>query len=253
MVAVYFILTQWLQGQNTVLGHHLSFHLWNVKYIWDHLFSADVPHGGLVKWLSQDTWNTDRHVIRPYMEALMAALLWMQLGANPVKFIRTHQRVSAWRELTLPFVIFVMGAIIALVGFAVILPLEHRLVHESWLQVQLGRHPGIAQKLYADGYDAVILGLIAGLIVHLTGVAKPVMAANMAYFCRRWIGKDRSSHWWMPKGMRAGIAYLHAQPAELVTERAAASERWFGFVVTGLFLLFLALVGYGVYILVVIA
>ena len=57
MIALYFILTQWLQGQHiatTIFGLHLDFYLWDVKYRWDHLLSRDVSHGGVVQWLSID-------------------------------------------------------------------------------------------------------------------------------------------------------------------------------------------------------
>src|SRR5215468_4230068 len=71
MIALYFILTQWLHGQHVVttsFGQHLDFHLWNVKYTWDHLLSRDISHGGVVQWLSITQWNDVRHVVRPYME-----------------------------------------------------------------------------------------------------------------------------------------------------------------------------------------
>src|SRR5690348_11896351 len=66
MIALYFILTQWLSGQHvvtTILGQHLDFHLWNVKYIWDHLLSRDIAHGGVVSWLLANQWNDTRHVV----------------------------------------------------------------------------------------------------------------------------------------------------------------------------------------------
>src|SRR5579871_397180 len=89
MIALYFILTQWLHGQHliaTIFGHHLDFALWDVKYRWDHLLSQDVSHGGVVAWLSVDQRNNVRHVVRPYLEVLMALLLYQQIGFNSQKY-----------------------------------------------------------------------------------------------------------------------------------------------------------------------
>src|SRR5260370_42661716 len=77
MVAVYYILTQWLHGQQIA-----GVHVWNVKFVWDHLFSADYRHGWLAHWMSANDWNTKRHIILPYLEGLFAILLWLQLNFN---------------------------------------------------------------------------------------------------------------------------------------------------------------------------
>src|SRR5579859_4708814 len=65
MVAIYYILTQWLRGQ--YIG---SWHSWDVKFVWDHLLTNSVPHGGLVPWLSEAQWSTARHTIRSFGEGL---------------------------------------------------------------------------------------------------------------------------------------------------------------------------------------
>src|SRR5438445_6220937 len=70
MIALYFILTQWLSGQHvvtTIMSQHLDVHLWNAKYTWDHLLSRDLSHGGVVGWLSTKQWNDVRHVVRPFI------------------------------------------------------------------------------------------------------------------------------------------------------------------------------------------
>src|SRR5438876_1279395 len=89
MIALYFILTQWLSGQDVVtmiVSQHLDFHLWNVKYTWDHLLSRDIYHGGVVQWLPIKQWDDVRHVVRPYMEGLMALLLYQQIGLDSLKY-----------------------------------------------------------------------------------------------------------------------------------------------------------------------
>src|SRR5438876_7351190 len=63
MIALYFMLTQWLDGQHVpfaIFGQQLDFQLWNIKYIWDHFFSSDISHGGVVQWMSIKEWNDVR-------------------------------------------------------------------------------------------------------------------------------------------------------------------------------------------------
>ncbi len=106
MIALYFILTQWLQGQHivtTIFGQHLDFHLWNVKYTWDHLLSNDISHGGVVQWLSTNQWNNVRHVVRPYMEGLMALLLYQQIGFNSLKYEKKTEESQPDSVRSLPY------------------------------------------------------------------------------------------------------------------------------------------------------
>src|SRR5438128_3988720 len=89
MIALYFILTQWLSGQHvvtTISSQHLDFHLWTVKYTWDHLLRRDIYHGGVVQWLSIKQWDDVRHVVRPFIEGLMALLLYQQIGFDSLKY-----------------------------------------------------------------------------------------------------------------------------------------------------------------------
>src|SRR5215471_21170410 len=215
MIALYFILTQWLHGQHiatTIFGQHLDLPVWNVKYIWDHMLSRDIFHGGVVQWLSIKQWNDVRHVVRPFLEGLMALLLYQQIGFNSQKYNEKTEKsqpgaidrflmrvplipsrykpVTTAQEVALPFLVLFVGTLIAIPMFLWVLPLFHDMLHASWLEPHLSAHPSLAEKLYADGYDAFIIGIIAGFAVKR--ITRPVLNANMLFFCRRWIAKERT-------------------------------------------------------------
>ncbi len=271
MIALYFILTQWLQGQQvatTIFGQHLTVYLWNVKYIWDHLLSRDAAHGGLVEWLSTTQWNNIRHVVRPYLEGLMALLLYQQIGMDAQKYEQKTQEsrpdaldrllmrvpfiplrykpVTTAQEVAIPFIVLLLGTVIAIPMFLWVLPFFHTTLHAAWLEPQLSAHPSLAAKLYADGYDAFILGIVAGFAVKR--ITRPVLSANMMFFCRRWIAQGRDSHWWMPPGMRHTIEALdkHEDSVEHNKEQLALKGRWFGpfLIVATISILLLAVYGY---------
>src|SRR5579859_2227453 len=231
MIALYFILTQWLHGQQvvaTIFGQHLDVYLWNVKSIWDHLLSRDFSHGGVVQWLSTNQWNDIRHVVRPYMEGLMALLLYQQIGFDSLKYEKKTEKskpdildrflmrvplipsrykpVTTAQEVAIPLIVLLVGTLIAIPMFLWVLPFFHEMLHAGWLEPQLSAHPSLAAKLYADGYDAFIIGIVAGFAVKR--ITRPVLNANMLFFCRRWIAKEHKPHWWMPPGMRSTIQEL---------------------------------------------
>jgi len=273
MIALYFILTQWLSGQQvvtTVFGQHIDFLLWNVKYLWDHLLSSDISHGGVVQLLSVKQWNDVRHVVRPFMEGLMALLLYQQIGFNSHKYEEQtaksqpgaidrflmrvplipsrYKPVTTAQEVAIPFIVLFVGTLIAIPMFLWVLPLFHDILHASWLEPHLSAHPSLAEKLYADGYDAFIIGIIAGFAVKR--ITRPVLNANMMFFCRRWIAKGRKLRWWMPPGMRDTIRALDMREdsVEHNKEQLALRGRWFGPLVIGSTIVILILAVYGFYI-----
>ena len=278
MIALYFILTQWLHGQHivtTIFGQHLDFSVWDVKYRWDHLLSRDVSHGGLVEWLSIQQWDNVRHVVRPYLEGLMALLLYQQIGFNSMKYeakteaskpdaldrflMRVplipsrYKPVTTAQEVAIPFIVLLVGTLIAIPMFLWVLPLFHDLLHASWLEPHLSAHPSLAEKLYADGYDAFIIGIIAGFAIKR--ITRPVLNANMMFFCRRWIARGRKPQWWMPPGMRYTIQALDMREDSVEHNKGqlALKGRWFGPFVIGATLVILLLAVYGFYIIVYIA
>src|SRR5262249_39673588 len=161
--------------------------IWNIKYIWDHLFSSNISHGGVVQWMTVKQWNDIRHVVRPFLEGLMALLLYQQIGFNsqkyqqktdksqPDRFDRFLMRVplipsrykpvTTAQEVALPFIVLIVGTLIAIPMFLWVLPLFHDILHASWLEPRLSAHPSLAEKFYANGYDAFIIGIIAGFAV----------------------------------------------------------------------------------------
>lgn len=276
MIALYFILqylilTQWLHGQQVniiISGLHLDFYLWNIKYTWDHLLSSDIAHGGLVQVLSSAQWDDIRQVVRPFIEGLMALLLYQQIGFNSMKYEEEtkrsvldaidrflmrvpliplrHKRVTMAQQVALPFVVLLVGMLIATPMFLWVLPFFHAALHAAWLEPQLSAHPSLAEKLYTDGYDAFIIGFVAGFVVKR--ITRPVLNANMIFFCRRWIGKGRTLHWWMPPGMRDTIRSIetHENAAEHNKEQLALQNREFGpfVIVSAIVILILAVYGF---------
>jgi hypothetical protein len=278
MIALYFILTQWLQGQHvvsTIFGQQLDFHLWNVKYTWDHLLSSDIYHGGVVQWLSTKQWDYVRHVVRPFMEGLMALLLYQQIGFDSLKYEEKteesepdtidrflmrvplipsrYKPVTMAQHVALPFIVLLLGTLIAIPMFLWVLPFFHDMLHAGWLEPHLSAHPSLAAKLYADGYDAFIIGIVAGFAVKR--ITRPVLNANMLFFCRRWIAKGRKPQWWMPQGMRSTIRALDMREdsVEHNKEMLALHGRCFGPFIIGLAIVILILAAYGYYIIAYIA
>ncbi len=278
MIALYFILTQWLSGQQivtTIMSQHLDVHLWNVKYIWDHLLSRDLSHGGVVDWLSIKQWDNVRHVVRPFIEGLMALLLYQQIGFDSLKYEKKtedsepgiidrfllrvplipsrYKQVTTAQEVALPFIVLLVGTLIAIPMFLWVLPFFHDTLHANWLESNISAHPSLAAKLYADGYDAFLIGIIAGFVVKR--ITQPVLNANMLFFCRRWVAKGRKPHWWMPSGMRSMISALtqSEDSVEDNKEKLALKGRWFSPLVFGSAVVILLLAIYGYYIIVYIA
>jgi hypothetical protein len=137
--------------------------------------------------------------------------------------------------------------------FLWVLPFFHDMLHAGWLEPHLSAHPSLAEKLYTNGTDAFILGIIAGLAVKR--ITRPVLHANMQFFCRRWIAKGRKPHWGMPPGMRETIRVLDMREdaIEHNKEQLALKGRWFAPFVSGSALGILLLAVYGYYIIVYIA
>jgi hypothetical protein len=278
MIALYFILTQWLQGQHvvtTIFGQHLDFPLWDVKYQWDHLLSRDIFHGGLVQWQSTTQWNNVRHVVRPFMEGLMALLLYQQIGFDSLKYEKKtedskpgtldrflmrvplipsrYKPVTTAQEVAIPFIVLLVGTLIAIPMFLWVLPFLHDTLHAGWLEPQISAHPSLAAKLATDGYDAFIMGIVAGFAVKR--ITRPVLNTNMMFFCRRWIARGRKPHWWMPPGMRSTIRTLDMREdsVEHNKEKLALKGRWFAPFAIGSAIVLLLLAVYGYYIIVYIA
>lgn len=278
MIALYFILTQWLSGQHvvtTIMSQHLDVHLWNVKYTWDHLLSRDIFHGGVVEWLSIKQWDDVRHVVRPFIEGLMALLLYQQIGFDSLKYEKKteeskpgtldrfllrvpllpsrYKQVTTTQEVALPFIVLLVGTLIAIPMFLWVLPFFHDALHARWLESNLSTHPSLAAKLYADGYDAFLIGIIAGFAVKR--ITQPVLNANMLFFCRRWVAKGRKPHWWMPPGMRSTISTLamNEDAVEHNKEKLALKGRWFSPLIFGSAIVLLLLAVYGYYIIAYIA
>jgi hypothetical protein len=278
MIALYFILTQWLHGQHfvtTIFGQHLDFHLWNIKYTWDHLLSRDIYHGGIVQWLLTKQWNDTRHVVRPFMEGLMALLLYQQIGFNSLKYEEKteesepspidrflmcvplipsrYKPVTTAQEVALPFIVLLVGTVVAIPMFLWVLPFFHAMLHAGWFAPRLNAHPSLAEKLTVNDYDVFIIGIIAGFAVKR--ITRPVLNANMLFFCLRWIAKGHKPHWWMPQGMRDTIRALDMREDAVGhnKEKLALKGRWFGLFVIGSTIVILILAAYGYYIIVYIA
>src|ERR671932_1701163 len=273
MIAVYFMVTQWLRGQHvhtTLLGLPLDVQLWNVKYRWDHLLSRDIAHGGVVQWLSIPQWDDVRHVVRPFLEGLMALLLYQQMGFDPHTYVdRTekshpsavdrflmriplipsrYKPVTTAQEVVIPFIVLLVGTVLAIPMFLWVLPVVHTILHSGWIASHVAVYPALAARLYAKETDAFVIGVIAGFAVKR--ITRPVMNDNMLFFCRFWIAMGWKPHWWMPPGMRHTVEELDRRDDSVEYNRAqlALQGRWFGLLVTSATLVLLVFAAYGYYI-----
>lgn len=205
----------------------------------------------------------------------MALLLYQQIGFDSLKYKKQteesepgkldrflmhvplipsrYKPVTTAQQVAIPFIVLLLGTLIAIPMFLWVLPFLHNTLHAGWLEPQLSAHPSLAAKLYTDSYDAFIIGIVAGFAVKR--ITRPVLNANMMFFCRRWIARGRKPHWWMPPGMRSTIQALDMREdaVEHNKEKLALQGRWFGpfVIVSSIVLLILAVYGY--YIIVYIA
>jgi hypothetical protein len=223
VIAAYYLLTQTLTGQHTAIFHH-HVHLPNVKGTWDHLLTRDVSHGGLVHVMSQHAWNPLRHLIRAVYEGVFGILLFRQIGYNVLRararerapsaldrfvircmpFVANkHQghQVTPLQYLALPLVITVASIPGVAVGYGIV-QLVHHVAHAHWLSAPLHAHPSLAAKFYADNYDAVLVGIFAGLTGLVSYVVNPVLHSNTVYFARRRVAKGKKGAWWHPPAYR---------------------------------------------------
>jgi hypothetical protein len=246
VVAAYYLLTQTLTGQHAEIFHH-TVHLPDVKGTWDHLLTRDVHHGGLVDVMSQRAWNPLRHLIRAVYEGIFGILLFRQIGFNVLRararerppsgvdrfvirlmpFVANkHQgrQVTPLQYIALPLVVTVAAIPGVAIGYAVV-QLLHHFAHAPWLSSQLHGHPSFAAKFYADNYDAVIVGILAGLTGLVRYVTNPVLYANTLYFARRRAAKGKAGAWWHPPAYRLLADDLARYEGGQKSARAALDAR----------------------------
>jgi len=247
VIAAYFVLTQTLTGQHTTIFRS-PVTLPDVKGVWDHLLTRDAAHGGLVEVLSQHAWKPVRHLIRAGYEGIFGILLFRQIGYNVLKarakdsgepsavdrfFIRfmpfvanRHQghQITPLQYSALPLVVTIASIPGVAIGYGIVYALHH-LAHATWLSPQLHAHPSFAAKFYASDYDAVIVGIFAGLTKLVSYVIDPVLHSNTVYFARRRVAKGRKGAWWHPPAYRLLVDDLERHPDAQEHAQAALDQR----------------------------
>jgi len=171
--ALYYLITQvdWTSGGHTVLF---------LKPQWDGLFNTT--------W-----WPVARHDIRDVYEAVLATLFAKSLMAN---WKKAHgERVGAFRLVTAPLLITIVALPIVIAGIWVINfggpwlwhhTLGHRVVHlsvalPSWL----------ATYLSTWNWQAVVIGVIAGLVVHR--IYRPIGNTVQLFFIEIAVTRTRAT------------------------------------------------------------
>jgi hypothetical protein len=164
-----------------------------------------------------------------------------------------YKPVTTSQEVALPFIVLLVGTVIAIPMFLWVLPFLHAMLHAGWFAQRLNAHPSLAEKFYANDYDAFILGIIAGFAVKR--ITRPILNANMLFFCRNFVAKGHKPHWWMPQGMRDTIRALNMgeDAVKHNKEKLALKGRWFGPSLIGAAIVLLILAIYGYYIIAYIA
>ncbi len=271
VIAAYYLLTQTLTGQHTtILQHHV--HLPDVKGTWDHFLSRDVRHGGLVHFMSQRAWNPLRHLIRGVYEGIFGILLFRQIGYDVLR-ARARQRepsavdrfvvrfmpfvankhqgrqVTPLQYLALPIVTTVAAVPGVAIGYGIV-QLLHHVAHATWLSPHLSAHPPFAAKFYADDYDAVIVGIFAGLTGLVRYVTNPILHANTMYFARRRVVTGKQGAWWHPPAYRLLVDDLARYEGAQARARAAldAHSNVASVILIGGWVGIFALAGYGYYV-----
>lgn len=271
VIAAYYLLTQTLTGQHTSIFHH-HVHLPDVKGTWDHLLTRNVRHGGLVHLMSQRAWNPLRHLIRAVYEGIFGILLFRQIGYNVLRarararepsaldrfvirfmpFVANkHQghQITPLQYLALPLVITVASIPGVAIGYGVV-QLLHHVAHATWLSPRLAAHPSFAAKFYADNYDAVIVGIFAGLTGLVRYVTNPILHSNTMYFARRRVARGKRGAWWHPPAYRLLVDDLARHEDGQQRAQAALDARSNAatvFLVGGWVVIF-ALAAYGYYV-----
>lgn len=264
VIALYYILLETLRGQR-VGGVALP----DVKWTWDHLLSASPAGGGLVHLMSESAWSPIRHIVRDTYEGLFGILLYKQIGYNIMKDVakgkpasrldkfmirrapfvpNKHQGhpVTKLQYLCWPAAITVASIPGVALGFGAV-DLLHHAAHATWLSPHLSSHPSFAAKFYADDYDAVIVGVLAGLSPLVKMVTNPVLYSNVVYFGQRRAEAGRKCHFWHPPAYRRYVRYLRDHPDALA---AAGDEVQAGHraLLVGGWLAIMALAGFGYYV-----
>ncbi len=272
VIAAYYILTQTLTGQHTTIGRWpVAFP--DVKGTWDHLLSRDASHGGLVRLLSQHAWNPLRHLIRGVYEGIFGILLFRQIDYNVLKarardtrqpsaldrfFIRwmpwvanKHQGhpITPLQYIALPFVVTLAALPGVAVGYGIV-RLLHDYAHARWLVPTLAAHPSLAAKFYADDYDAVLVGIFAGLTRLVSYVTNPVLQSNTVYFARRRVAKGKNGAWWHPPAYRLFVDDMarFADAQERAQAALAARSRVATTFLIGSWVLVFGLAAFGYYV-----
>lgn len=185
-----------------------------VHYDWNHLLSTIVPV------LSQDHWNTWRHLFRDDGESFMATL--------GIAFFLYNPYAKSVKKLTSPWqiIVRVLLAIAVLVpvliaGNLAITALTHSL--HSGLLTNVGTaHPNFAQKIYTDGNVASkIFTIIAGMIASKF-VMPPVYDYTLRHFAQRKVARGKKTHFYHAPAYRALVNELYS--VEGAQARAASNE-----------------------------
>ncbi len=246
VIAAYYLLTQTLTGQHTTIFHQ-PLHLPDVKGTWDHLLSRDVQHGGVLPLMSQHAWKPVRHLTRAVFEGIFGILLFRQIGYNVLRARARERKPSALDRFMIRFVPFVANrhqgrqvtplqylalpiviTVAAIPGVAVgygIVQLLHHFAHATWPASLVHAHSSFAAKFYADDYDAVIVGIFAGLTGLVSYVVNPVLHSNTVYFARRRVARGKQGAWWHPPAYRLLVDDLARYEGAQERARAALDER----------------------------
>jgi hypothetical protein len=210
-----------------------------VKRYWDHLLSTHI------QLLSQEHWNTWRHMFRGGGESYLATMVVLFLLFNPYK--HKPNKIDSAFEVVGRVLLTLVLMIPLFIGLGLGMHYLQRWLHTGVLAPTIGSHPSLAAKLYSDQWTTKLVVVAAGFLGRRPMF--PVFAFVLEYFAERRVARGRAEHWWMPAPYRA---MLREQSKHGVTEmqrRQAERSRTVTWMMVGGVLVTVALAGYGVYIL----
>lgn len=209
-----------------------------VKEFWDTLLSRHV------RLLSQHNWDTWRHFFRNGGEAFLVTITVLFLTFNPYK--HRVKEIDSAGKLVGRFFFAILCAVPFMVVFGLLLHHVQHWFHTGALAPDIGSHPSLAQKLYADQWTTKVAVVLAALVARRPMF--PVYLFVHKYFAERRAARGKRDHWWQPAPYRARVRQYAGRRDEMA-ERVGRRSRAVVWLMSGGVVVVVALAVYGGYVL----
>lgn len=220
--------------------YYIAFQLVHpIKMYWDTLLSQHI------RLLSQHNWNDWRHFFRDGGEAYLVTMTVLFFTANPYKYKlkKIHSVAQVFGRIGTTLIM----AIPLFVVFGLLTHWLQHWFHTGMLAPSIGSHPGLAAKLYADGWTTKVVVVAAGLLGRKP--MYPVFDFVMDYFAERRVARGKKDHMWHPAPYRAKVREKLSLGQETVQQQLSGRDNFVIHFMRWGTLVIIALAIYGGYIL----